>query len=218
LGNLRIFGTNISGKAYAQAAVVGSLRIVRDRTISELRTIPASGISGVLLWRTGDKDFSRPNLFETRKVISELGRKKSLFNISIEDDILYLGLITLENNERANHLDIHAPFNSGHKFTGDTEISKTGSARIMISATNSLIYSLGNKYQPAIFDGLIRIARFFVKNGLPPWTRMHPSMEFDLHRLTRSPYDPGPIITFSDLAHKALSDEILGNDGTATGS
>jgi len=218
--NIRIIPSNTVplNRGPALHSVVNSLAMIRDRTISELITTPPSGITKFRLWRTGDKGFRSPGLFEMRKAIAELGHKKTLFNIAIDGDMLYLGLITLEKNERANHLDIHAPFNSGHRFTGNTEISKTGAVNMFLSATNSLIYSLGEDYKTATFDGSIRIARFFVKNGLPAWTRMHPSMEFDLCRLAKPPHDPWPVITVSDLAHKALSYELLGNDGSATGS
>jgi len=220
VNNIRVIPSHTPhlNRGPALHSVVNSLATIRDRTISELITTPPSGITRFKLWRTGDKGFRSPDLFEMRKAIAELGHKKTLFNIAIDDGMLYLGLITLEKSERANHLDIHAPFNSGHRFTGNTEISKTGAVNMLLSATNSLIYSLGQDYKAAAFDGSIRIARFFVKNGLPAWTRMDPSMEFDLCRLTKPPYDPRPIVTISDLAHKALSGKFLGSDGSATGS
>jgi hypothetical protein len=218
--NIRLIPGNSAplSRGPAQNAVINSLAMIRDRAISELITAPPSGITKFGLWRTGDKKYTSPGLFEMRKAIAELGHKNTLFNIAIDKETLYLGLITLKNNERSNHLDIHAPFNSGHKFTGNTEISNTGAVHIMISPTNSLIYSLGQDYRGAMFDGSIRIARFFVKSGFPAWTRMHSSMQFDLHCLTKPPYTPSPIVTISDLAHKALSGEINGTDIPATGS
>lgn len=222
MSGLRISSGNITPFKPNQlhATVVNYLSQVRDRAMTNLRPIPPSQISEFYLWKTGDKDLRLADKLETRRVLAELSREDTLFNIALNGESLSLGLIKLKEGERVNHLDITAPFKSGPRFVGNTRTLEDGSSDIMISPSNSLIYLLGPDYKKTMFDGCIRTARFFIENGFPWWIKIHESMRFDFQTLSRHPYDPIPVKTVLDLARKPLHSEIPNREGTSeqTGS